>query len=468
MWSTMVWNGGLDVEAGDGKSEQTAIPIITKNDDIRPVISRLWKDSHWQLNKNMVPRLGSALGDVGIKIADDPDKEAVTMDVVHPGSIRWVRKDRWGNVKAYLLEEWRIDPEAHKDQYMDLVNSQYASPVCLYSEWCYRDGDGAVVLRTYRNGVEYDWDGNGSVRQFDYGFVPFVIINHKRTGPRDYWGWSEPHAGMTKFMESDDVASKLNDQIRKVVEGAWFISGAQQENRRRDRAAQQGVSETEQTPDDDRDRGIAPGRDSMKIVWGGMGATATPLLFPLDIQFTTLHLDWLAKVFEKDYPELQFDSERVSGDASAKALRETRKKAVTKFNDGRVAYDEALVRAQQMAIAIGGWRGYSGYEKFNLESFKAGKLDHRVGHRPVFEVDTLDRLEESQAFWTAAQTATTAGCPLQVFLAENGWTDAKIQDYLKARQTEDDRQTKLNTPADNGATPKGTKPANPQTAQSNP
>jgi hypothetical protein len=55
-----------------------------------------------------------------------------------------------------------------------------------------------------------------------------------------------------------------------------------------------------------------------------------------------------------------------------------------------------------------------------------------------------------------------------VFLADNGWTDAKIQDYLKTRQTEDDRQMKLNAPADNGATPKGDKPANPQTSQSNP
>jgi hypothetical protein len=114
---------------------------------------------------------------------------------------------------------------------------------------------------------------------------------------------------------------------------------------------------------------------------------------------------------EKDYPELRYDSARATGDASAKALREVRKACESKVHGRRVVYDDALVRAHKMALAIGGWRGYEGYEAFDLGSYAAGDLDHSIGERTVFLLDPLDRIEEIQAQLTAWQTGKLAQVP---------------------------------------------------------
>jgi hypothetical protein len=66
----------------------------------------------------------------------------------------------------------------------------------------------------------------------------------------------------------------------------------------------------------------------------------------------------------------------------------------------RAGYDSALMRAHQMAVAIGGMRGYVGYQGFSLDSYRAGALEHSIGDRPVFAIDPLDRIEEDTAFWT--------------------------------------------------------------------
>ena len=39
------------------------------------------------------------------------------------------------------------------------------------------------------------------------------------------WGFSELHTGRVKFAEVDDIASKLNDQIRKTVDSKWLAAG---------------------------------------------------------------------------------------------------------------------------------------------------------------------------------------------------------------------------------------------------
>ncbi|GAG43726.1 unnamed protein product, partial [marine sediment metagenome] len=89
-------------------------------------------------------------------------------------------------------------------------------------------------------------------------------------------------------------------------------------------------------------------------------------------------------------------------------------------------YDAALVAVQQMAIAIGGWRGYEGYDGFNLESYKLGDLEHSITSRPVFEQDPLDEIEISNAFWVAAGLAVKAGSSLEGYLIDVGWDAERI------------------------------------------
>ena len=74
---------------------------------------------------------------------------------------------------------------------------------------------------------------------------------------------------------------------------------------------------------------------------------------------------------------------------SGKALTIVYQDVIDKVMEARGNYDAALVRAQQMALSIGGLRGY--FEGFRLESYEAGDEEHRIGDRPVLtELADLD------------------------------------------------------------------------------
>jgi hypothetical protein len=106
----------------------------------------------------------------------------------------------------------------------------------------------------------------------------------------------------------------------------------------------------------------------------------------------------------------------------------------------RAGYDSALVRAQQMAIAIGGMRGYEGYQGFGLESYAAGDLEHSIGDRPVFAVDPLDKIEESTALWTLIKAQVDTGYPLELAMRDQGFDEQKIKaavDMQAEKQAQD-------------------------------
>ena len=137
---------------------------------------------------------------------------------------------------------------------------------------------------------------------------------------------------------------------------------------------------------------------------------------------------------ERDYPELKVDLSNANGDISGRALRLNRAPAEAKVLQRRPNYDNAIVRVQQMAVAIAGYRGYDDFNGFGLDSYAAGTLDHSIGDRPVFGTDPLDKLEENKEFWGNAKLAKEAGVPLVVYLKESGWTDEKIKTLVESTE----------------------------------
>lgn len=408
-WQSHIWGGLLDPNAGDGSSLETAIPIATENEALRPAIAQVWDWSNWQTGKGIVSLRGAVLGDAVIKIVDDTARGKVYMEPVHPGALADVTLDKWGNVKSYIIEESRYDPRDGKE--------------ALYREVASRDGDN-VVYQTYLNGALYPWDGETAEWTVPYGFIPMVVIQHKNVGLD--WGWSELHAGMSNFREADDQASLLNDQVRKMVNSPWFYSGVS--------APKTGnvvLGTSEQTADNPQ-----AGREDVPAIYGPAGSTATPLVTPLDITAAAENINQIISKIERDYPELADNLENAGGDISGRALRINRQPVIDKVDERRPNYDAPLVRAQQMAVAIGGWRGYGeAFSGFDLNSYAAGKLAHTVNRRPVFAEDPLDNLDVEVAFWTAANQAKAAGMPLEIFLKRNGWSEEDITEYKNSAET---------------------------------
>jgi hypothetical protein len=407
---THLYGGRLDPKAGNGLVIPSAEPIITENERLRPALAQLWRDSNWGINKDIMTLYGPIMGDFGLRVIDDPAREKVYIDVVHPRMIKSVDKDRFGNVKAYELEEEREDP--------DNPNRRV-----LYNETAERDGD-FVVFRTFKDGVPYDWEpgedsggedsgGGGAEWAEPYGFVPFVHGLHNNVG-MDY-GWSELHPFRSKVHEVDDLASKLDDQIRKIVDPIWLGSGMSKPKKD---PKTEGAEPTDERPQ--------PGREEVPILYADKDARIQAFVADLDIAAVSSQINDILKEIERDYPELQSDIWTPSGEVSGRAIRVARQRTESKMIMRRVNYDRAVVSVQQMAIAIGGEMGYEGYGGFNLESFDKGDLDHLVGPRPVFTTDPLDDTEIERAFWETASIAVSTGIPLEVHLKRQGWTEEEI------------------------------------------
>lgn len=437
--------GALDPEAGDGEGTPSALPILTDMEVLRPAIAQLWQDSNWQHSKAIWTRYGSTFGDVALKVVDDPIREKVYLKVLHPGIIRDVELDAWGNVKAYVTEERVPDPMHRMDRFV--VTPPANVPMVTFTEIATRDGD-TVVYQTYKDAQPYDWSGNDEPEwEEPYGFIPLVFLQHLDVG-LDF-GWSELHAGLNKFQEVDDQASKLSDQVRKMVDAPWLLAG---------------VSEPDTTPKAKSARKGEPNRQEIPILYGPTGATATPLVAPLPIGEVAERIKDLIGEIERDYPELQMDI-WASGEPSGRALREARRRVTTKVTARRAGYDAALVKAHQMAIAIGGFRRYDGYQGFDLDSYAGGLLDHQIGERSVFDADPLDDIEIDTAFWTAAKAAKDAGYPVELFLEDQGWSPDRIARFTAAeaaRQAQAQQIAQAQAQSQPDGRPMSDTPADPQ------
>lgn len=396
-WRTHIMGGTLDPLAGDGLSTPSALPILTPNLALRPALAQLWRDSNWQTNKNLLALHGSLFGDAFIQPVDDVLRQKVYLKIIHPGLVKSVTLDPFGNVKAYVIEEQRPDPTDASGQ-----------RTATYTEVVDRAG-AEVTFQTLLNNRPYAWNGQAAEWSEPYGFAPLVKIQHANLGLD--WGWSELHPALSKVREVDDIASKIGDQIRKSVDAPLLLTGVSQPaTPPKAGGAQPRLSAPE------------PGREEITVLYGDIGADVKFLLAPLSISESLQHLKGLLEEIERDYPELQLDIWRANADVSGRALRIARQRTEIKVQERRANYDAGLVHAQQMAIAMGGLRGYNGYAGFGLDSFAAGALDHAIARRPVFALDPLDDLELQKAFWEAAGQAQAVGGPtaLTQFLKEHG------------------------------------------------
>ena len=428
-WKTYLMGGLLDPQCGDGKITPSALPIIIppqnrQNDAlVRRALAQVWAWSNWQSNKDLLTLYGPMLGDVFIEVVDDTESERVYLDIIHPGNIADVTFDRRGNIRSYVYVELVPDPE-----------SSVAAREVEFHVDVTRSGDD-VVYRTYRDNQPFAWDsGQGSEWKESYGFIPLVMVRHNNVGLD--WGWSELHAGRHKFQELDDLASKVHDHVRKYVDPAWFLSGVSKKKQ------EASLDKAETTPTTDRPQ---PEREELPAIYASNPqAKALPLVAELDLDATVGLMKILIEEIERDYPELQMDIWRAIQSNSGRALRVARKRSESKVIQRRANYDAPLVRAQMMALSIGGMRNYPAFEGITLDSFAQGTLDHYIGNRAVYDKDPMDDLEVEQVFWDVASVAVPL-VGLEFYLRKHGWEDADILEAVKAQEKMQESQMRRET-----------------------
>lgn len=122
-----------------------------------------------------------------------------------------------------------------------------------------------------------------------------------------------------------------------------------------------------------------------------------------DIAAVSAHINELQAEIERDLPELSLHRLRDGGNATGPGIRAAYNDASARLIKLQSNYDAGMVKAHQMAVAIGGYRGYEGFEGFGLDSYARGDLDHSIKPRAIVD-DEIDRTVKLQLLQSGGHT----------------------------------------------------------------
>jgi hypothetical protein len=381
-----LYGGVLDME----NLTNGAIPIVTANEAVKVGLRQVWKSSNWGTKKSLYSRYAAILGDVMLKIHDDPLRQKVSIEVLHPGIFQDVTFDSAHNVKAYTIVYTDVDDKGKEYE---------------YKETAIKDGD-AVIFETFKNnepfGFYADASGN-AVSQWsnNYGFVPVVAAQFMDIG--EQWGASAIYSAWSKIDTLNDLASLLNRGIRKEVVRPLKATGLGAEV---------------------ADIAVLGDPEDIPIMKLPAGATLDPIPSSLDVAATQGVINELLTELERDLPELTLPKIRESGNLTAPGVQAAYSDAISRFEEARGNLDSAMVRANQMALSIGAMQRYPGYEGIGPNAYANGDLEHQIGERPVI-TDALTKFEELQALGQV----NTAGPVAKLLLKKLGYSDADAEFY---------------------------------------
>lgn len=350
-----IYGGALDFET----LETGAVPLVfadnSSADLLRDAIRNLWLWSNFRLAKDLYVRYGAKYGDVALKVVDDPARGKVRLEVMHAGKIKDVTLDAARNVKRVTIEYEREDAATGRS-------------------YVYTEEIDQERFATFRDGEPFAFVADGEGRRVaqwpnPYGFVPVVLVQHRNVGMQ--WGANAFYAQIGKVDEVNDTASLLNDALRKAVTPMLIATGFR------------------------ADEKIAlsnAARDDILVLYGPANTSIAPLTPQVDIAAAGANIDRLLVELERDMPELALHRLREGGNLTAPGVKSAYADAIGRYRSAMSAYDDGLVRAQKMALSIGGFRGCDGFRGITLDSYAAGELEHYVKERPIIE-DALSRQE---------------------------------------------------------------------------
>lgn len=404
LYAALVYGGSIDMEHLTGGS----IPLVAEDERMLDAIRLVFKWSRFSETKSRYVRTGARLGDVFLKVVDEPDSEPkkgrVRVEVLHPEKVVACLFDAVGNITAIKIEYERED----EDKQDVLTPKRLNTPTVR--TYTYTEIITKETFTTYRDGEPFalvEWDGvMVSEWANPYGFVPVVLA--KQTDVGNAFGASSFHNSLTKIDELNDAASIVNDQIRKALNPPWYLAG---------------VTKPVTSPD-----ARVEERDEQSMLYGPAGSQPFPMVMPLDIPGALSNLDKMLAEIERDMPELALQRLREGGNLTAPGVRAGYSDAIGRIQEARTNYDGALVRALQMAVTIGGMRGLPGFEGFNLSSYDTGTMELYVKDRPVIG-DSLGLVERLGALRDAA--ALPEGTKRQT-LAELDYSQEEIDEIVAA------------------------------------
>lgn len=412
-----VYQGNVDTE----RLKTGALPLMLGNEALLEPLIQMARWSNLNQQLSLYVSTAALLGDVGLWLADDPVRQRVRMEVLHPSKIYDVRLDSAGNVKQAVIQYAKAEEP-------DLVamNARRHPLERDPDTYVYRMEVDQEAFKTFKDGEPFDYINGvagGEYAEYpnEYGFVPLALAHYDTTGLK--WGINSFYNSLPKINEVNDQASIVNDGIRRVV--AKPILKAT------------GMSKTD---DKIQTSGSDPQRDDLSILYlPKPDADLEQIEMNLDIMAALTGLDKMLHELTLDMPELALQEMRNQVSApTAPGVRTLYSDARGAIENARKNLDPPLMSAWLMGVSMAAVGGYEGFGAFSRESFDAGMMDAQIKDRPVID-ETLSKTDRLTALSTVSNQPVAVQ---KLILKELDYSDDEIVEVTTATAAQQEQQTR--------------------------
>lgn len=374
-----------------------SITAKTDNDALLDPLSRIWRWSNINVNKQVLQQLAPTHGNAGIRIvarnAADLADRRVYLKFEHPSVIRDVEQDDRGNLTSVLLQ---YDRTEGLDDAQKVTTIRELQTKDRFTFWTVTAGSVLEPMASYQN---------------DLGVVPYVLLAHAPSG--DIWGRNAFYRAMDPINRLNTLVTHIQVQIHRHVRAKLAVAAA----------------------------GDAPTSfdlDDLSIAYFNTRNSPTPpsfqwLVAPLNLADAIDQSQKLLEQIEDELPELKATAGKFLANQSGETVAQLRKPAEDRLSLARTNYEDALLRAQQIALSLGIL-----YDLWDLgtgtgtkdaadRAYRAGNEDHVFNDRELLPLTALERV-------TLQVQKQAVGVTKRQSLAELGYKTDEIDAMLAEDQ----------------------------------
>lgn len=411
-YAATVWPGAL-----------AKLPIVTDNAAIEAPIRQVWGWSNWAARKQDFVRGLSNLGDQFIKVSSVTDGQPVAegqsaptrrvfYQLIQPEYVTELDHDERGFL-IYIRIDTPIDPDLNaglttRTEVWDKAHQRYA----VYQ---HKKGTDEAVSKLGPPVTQQPFS------DFGIDFIPIVHALFRATGGQR--GECAFMHALDKIDEANLIASRLHETLFPPEVWALTRNGTDARDGRPLPPVKIGALNS------DGEKTVEVGKRTMLPLPAGadLKTVVPPLPYGEQLSIINAHLLEL----ERDLPELTYYRLRDLGaNISGRAARTLLTPAIDRALAARGTCEDALARADAMALTIGQAGQLPGFEATAIGTYEQGRFEHTFKERDVIPLTDNDRLETVKLAVDATMPLTTA---LREYL---GWSDDKIQQMYADMQAE--------------------------------
>lgn len=396
-----------------GAKLEEALPIEAKSQAVTDAIMKVWRWSNWGAKKQVAVRWNAIYGDLFIKVVGRQDPARVFYQLLAPETTTEIEQDERGYLTHIRMDipVLRVDRKTGLKNVPRMVTEIWDKDTDSLRMWEHDFGPGTDVSQ-----LGTPFQNVSIIEKFQVNFIPIVQGKFRDTGEARGAGAFQ-HA-FDKINEANRQATRLHQLLFRHNNVTFAINAGGLDPSGRPIPAPMveidGVVATSELPiGDDRFLSL-PGN-----------ATLEPLVPNLNYAAALDILNAQMQEIQRDLPEMAyFDLREMGGQISGRAVRTLLGDAIDRCLEFRGNFEDALARADMMALTIG---QLTGALPGLAGSFEEGSWEHSFTERPVFPIDDLEQAEADNMEATAGMAWHEIGVSKRELLRQKGYTDAQIQ-----------------------------------------